>query len=257
MPKKVIIQAGHSSALPPFHPSGGGAPGEAAWTTDLAVRLAARLSTRGVDVVLVGHWYDSARKLALPPPPEALQDADLFVSLHYDGSEDPNATGCCAGRAAGDPMGAAADECILLWTAYYPAALDIPLKQERVGVNITGYYAFHDTTAYTPGVLLEHGHGNCADHDTLFGAIDEVADADAAVLLSFLGIGAAAPPPPVAEPAPEPDPVAGFDFRLKMAYEGLLREPLYHKTQRGKSVRYVAVSEDEIQRMIAQEQAGG
>jgi outer membrane murein-binding lipoprotein Lpp len=55
---------------------------------------------------------------------------------------------------------------------------------------MTDYYAFRDTTAQTPGVILEHGVGQGLDHATLFDRIDEVARVDAGCVLEYLGITA-------------------------------------------------------------------
>lgn len=184
---KLLLQAGHGAAYAPYRTGGGGAPGEAAWTTDLAARLATRLRAAGVDVTLVGAWLVNGVVIAAPKVVTSV-DYDLFVSLHYDGSTDPRASGCCAGRATKDPMGARADAFLRLWTQRYPAALGIPLHQERVGVNVTDYYGFRDTTALTPGVLLEHGYGDCADKATLHAQIDAVAAEDAACILAFGGL---------------------------------------------------------------------
>lgn len=177
----LLLQAGHSSSFPPYQPNGGGAPGEAAWATDLARRIAARLSTRGVEVTLVGHWF------GYPAPPEAARDYGLFLALHYDAAIYAENTGCFAGRATLDPCAAAADQFIGIWAQHY-APLGIPFHVERLNPNVTDYYAFRDTSANTPGVLIEHGVGQGLDHAVLFDRIDDVADADTAAILSFLGV---------------------------------------------------------------------
>lgn len=183
---RVLLQAGHSAQFPPYRTGGGGAPGEAAWATDLAAMLAGRLRAAGVEVVCVGAWLNNGT--VGPAPKEALQDADIFISLHYDAAIYAQNTGCIVARAANDPVGALADRFITIWKRRYPAALGIPLHQERVNPNMTDYYAFRDTTAQTPGVILEHGVGQGLDHATLFDRIDEVARVDAACVLEYLGI---------------------------------------------------------------------
>jgi outer membrane murein-binding lipoprotein Lpp len=184
---RVLLQAGHSAQFPPYRTGGGGAPGEAAWATDLAAMLAGRLRAAGVEVVCIGAWLVNGVVVQAP----ALvtdKDYDLFLSLHYDAAIYAQNTGCIVARAANDPLGSLADRFIAIWQRRYPAALGIPLHQERVNPNMTDYYAFRDTTAQTPGVILEHGVGQGLDHATLFGRIDEVARVDAACVLEYLGI---------------------------------------------------------------------
>jgi hypothetical protein len=184
---RVLIQAGHSAQFPPYRTGGGGAPGEAAWATDLAAVLTGRLRAAGVEVVCVGAWLVNGAVVQAP----ALvtdKDYDLFLSLHYDAAIYAQNTGCIVARAANDPAGSLADRFIAIWKRRYPAALGIPLHQERVNPNMTDYYAFRDTTAQTPGVILEHGVGQGLDHATLFDRIDEVARVDAACVLEYLGI---------------------------------------------------------------------
>jgi outer membrane murein-binding lipoprotein Lpp len=186
---RVLLQAGHSAQFPPYRTGGGGAPGEAAWATDLAAMLAGRLRAAGVEVVCIGAWLVNGVVVQAP----ALvtdKDYDLFLSLHYDAAIYAQNTGCIVARAANDPLGSLADRFIAIWQRRYPAALGIPLHQERVNPNMTDYYAFRDTTAQTPGVILEHGVGQGLDHATLFDRIDEVARVDAGCVLEYLGITA-------------------------------------------------------------------
>ena len=188
----VLIQAGH-------YPSGGGAPGEAAWCYDLAHRIAARLELAGVTVAVIGDFLNK------PVPPQMYQDWDLFLALHYDAPILRNGvwdtSGCFADRAPLDPSGAAADRFIALWEPLYSLATGIGLDRYRGegNPNTDRYYAFNATTAATPGVLLEHGCGSPVPKDGypagsdapfLHGSIDIVADADASAILAFLGIGA-------------------------------------------------------------------
>jgi hypothetical protein len=189
---RVLIQAGHSAAFPPQLAGGGGAPGEAAWVSDLAQRIAALLRPRGIDVTLVGTWavFVGGNLVVRTPPNEVHQDYDLFLALHYDAflPQQGIVTGCLAGRAALDPAGARADAFIAHWTTTYPGRLGIPLHQERLNPNITDYYGFRATTKKTPGVLLEHGVVVGDDHATLFAQIDKVAEADAQAVCHFLGL---------------------------------------------------------------------
>ena len=195
--KRVLLQAGHSAQFQPFQTGGGGAPGEASWVTDLARRIAARLSTRGVDVTLVGCWnLDNSNA----PAAVTKQDYALALSLHYDAAVygAGKNTGCFADRARGDPMGADADRFIALWEPLYTRATGLPLHNERRNPNTWDYYAWRATTDKTPGVLIEHGVGPEA-------SLDVAADADAAAVLAYLNGGQTVPivaplPPPPATP---------------------------------------------------------
>jgi hypothetical protein len=205
----LLIQAGHSAAYPPHLPGGGGAAGEADWTAQLAARIADYLKASPAPphqlptVTIVGSWAyylpgptpgaPSVIHIA-PPPPEALQDYTLFISLHYNGSTAPNTSGCNAGRALNDPAHAKADEFIALWRQIYPELTGIPLDPTvPISPNVQYYYAFADTSPSTPGTLIEHGYGPLGqgDHDILYNDIDLIAQADVSAICAFLKI---APP---------------------------------------------------------------
>jgi hypothetical protein len=149
--------------------------------------LVGRLRAAGVEVVCVGAWLVNG-VVGSAPASVTDEDYDLFLSLHYDAAIYAQNTGCIVARAANDPVGYLADRFITIWKRRYPAATGIPLHQERVNPNMTDYYAFRDTTAQTPGVILEHGVGQGLDHATLFERINEVARVDAACVLEYLGI---------------------------------------------------------------------
>lgn len=202
---RVLLQAGH-------YPSGGGAPGEAAWAFDLAHRIASRLEAQGVEVAVIGDFLNQ------PAPPQCAEDWALFVALHYDADIYPNRTGCFADRALNDPMGAESDRAIAAWEAAYLPATGIPLHNERRNANTNQYYAFRATTANTPGILIEHGVGQGLDQTILFDGIDFVADADAAAIFDFLGV---VPVPPEPEPPADPCEVPN---KIKAQLERFVRE---------------------------------
>lgn len=185
---RVVIQAGHSAAFPPYRSGGGGAPQEAAWTADLATRIAAHLRTAGATVDLVGSWLSGQTEYA--PPAAMRQDADLFASLHYDADIYPDRTGCFADRWEYDAAHVAAKSAHALatWEALYPAATGIPLRNHRRNVNTYRYYAFRAKTANTPGLLIEHGVGQGLDRARLFDGIESIAAIDATAILTHLGI---------------------------------------------------------------------
>jgi hypothetical protein len=190
---RVLIQAGH-------HPDGGGAPGEAEWTLDLAQRIARRLTAAGIETAIVGNWFNKT------PPAATRQDWDLFLSLHYDAAVygQGHNTGCFADRARGDPMGAASDRFIHIWEGIFPVGSGIALSNRRRNENTFHYYGFRATTARTPGALIEHGCGAPSgkwyrgtfyppgeDCTFLHEHVEIVAELDARAVLTFLGVEAA------------------------------------------------------------------
>jgi hypothetical protein len=219
----LLIQAGHSAAYPPHLPGGGGAQGEADWTAQLAARIADYLQASPAPpsqfptVTIVGSWayYTPASSSTpgappilhiAPPPSEASppNDYTLFISLHYNGSNTPDTSGCNAGRARNDPAAAQADEFIAIWRSIYPNLTGIPLDPlVPISPNVQYYYAFVDTSPSTPGVLIEHGYGapGQGDHDILYNNIDLIAQADVRAICVFLKID-----PPTFLPSPAPTP---------------------------------------------------
>ncbi len=103
-----LIQAGH-------YPHGGGAPGEALWTYQLAHMIAARLHAAGVACAVVGDFFGQA------PPGACARDYDLFLALHYDAAIyavcGERNSGCFADRATDETRPDAADRCIRIWEA--------------------------------------------------------------------------------------------------------------------------------------------
>jgi hypothetical protein len=200
---RVLIQAGHSAQFPPYRTGGGGAPGEAAWATDLAAVLTGRLRAAGVEVVCVGAWLVNGI-VGSAPASVTDEDYDLFISLHYDANLGPTYnTGGFADRYRPErfpktdprskypnPNAANEDRFIAIWERRYPEATGIPLRNERRNPNSYDYYGYSATTERTCSVLLEHGVGQGLDHATLFDRIDEVARVDAACVLEYLGITA-------------------------------------------------------------------
>jgi hypothetical protein len=202
----VLIQAGHA-------PNNGGAPGEALWAARLAELLAARLRGAGVEVTVVGDWFNRQ------PPPEAARHYNLFVSLHYDAAiygargDGRGNTGCFADRAVNDPVASLSDQAIREWERVYPresGGAPVPLANERRNPNTSQYYAFRATSARTPGIIVEHGCGAPVgtsgfppgdDATFLHGQIDRVAELDARAVLRFLEATAGLRPP-VAEAPP-------------------------------------------------------
>jgi hypothetical protein len=245
MSPSILIQAGHSAAYPPHLPGGGGAQGEADWTAQLAARIADYLqaspapASRLPSVTIVGSWAyytpsptpgGSPILRVAPPPSEVLNDYTIFVSLHYNGSNIPNSSGCNAGRAKNDEAAAQADDFIQIWQANYPALTGIPLDPTvPLSPDVQYYYAFVDTSPATPGVLIEHGYGapGQGDHDLLYNNIDLIAQADVRAICAFLKIDPPtflpSPTPPTSphpvQPAPQPpaDQLSVYAEALRLA----------------------------------------
>jgi hypothetical protein len=237
MSPSILIQAGHSAAYPPHLPGGGGAAGEADWTAQLAARIADYLKASPTPTppdtsAIVGSWAyylpnpshtPGAPPIIhiAPPPPEAAppNNYTLFISLHYNGSTNPNTSGCNAGRALNDPAAPRADEFIDIWRTLYPTVTGIPLDPTvPISPNVQYYYAFEDTSPSTPGVLIEHGYGapGQGDHDILYNNIDLIAQADVRAICAFLKID-----PPTftapAQPQPPADQLSVYAEALRLA----------------------------------------
>lgn len=204
---RVILQAGH-------YPAGGGAPGEALWTFDLAQRIKNQLMSEGIEVRVIGDFFQQ------PAPPALAEDAALFVALHYDGAiyGQGNNSGCFADRARDETRPQAADDFILLWERAYPRATEIPLVRARRNSNTWGYYAFRNLTAETPGVILEHGCGSPVavgdfppGDDAAFLHSEQgknsAAAADTLAILQYLGL---------APFMPEPEPEGGNEETVQL-----------------------------------------
>ena len=197
----VLIECGH-------WPDKGGAPGEAEWAHVLGGLLAERLRAAGIDVTVVGSWYQAA------PPPEARRPYSLSLHLHYDSTtkDGSHVTGCLADRAKGDPMAPESDRFIRTWEGIYPILTGIRLANYRRNAKTWDYYAFRATSPKTPGVLIEHGCGSPvakdghppgADAPLLHGQPGLIAAADARAVLEFFGIER---PVPIVLPEPTPQP---------------------------------------------------
>jgi hypothetical protein len=204
-PYRVCLQAGH-------WPNGGGAPGEAEWTYKFCHKLAPRLRAAGIEVVVVGDFFNK------PVPPEVVQDFDLFYSAHYDasvyGESSAENTGCFTDFGPGETEVWEAARFNDLWESMYPKATGIP-HRERANANTDFYYAFSRLSGPTPGIVAEHGcgatnvvvdkngvHPRGGDEKTLWSQIDTVVAAVEAVFLRYFSLHTA-PPPPVVEPTDE------------------------------------------------------
>jgi N-acetylmuramoyl-L-alanine amidase len=175
-PLRVGIQVGHwlSNELPDElarlrTSSGAFAAGytEAEVNLDIARRVAALLERDGIAVDVL--------PATIPPA----YDADVFVSLHADGSSNAGARGF---KLATPWRTSRASQHLLdALTAEYAAATGLP-QDGAITFNMRGYYAFsyrrheHAVAKTTPAVIIEMGFlTSAADRALLIGQPDTVA----------------------------------------------------------------------------------
>jgi hypothetical protein len=192
-PKRVGLQVGHlaNEDLPPelerLRASGGGATGggysEVQVNYDLAIRTAALLRDRGVEVDV------------LPATVPVDYQADAFVAIHADG----DARGALRGfKIASSPMSQIPtwDEALVGWlNAEYARATGLPRDDLHISRRMLFYYAFNNRRYYhaiapgTPAAIAETGFmTSAADRALLIGTPDRAAAGLANGILGFLGV---------------------------------------------------------------------
>lgn len=183
MTRHILYHLSHCSSTKPDGWSG--APGEATWVRSLVPRIAARLAPHGVDVFTVdGDLLDHP---AFHDP-----SYESFTAPHYESdTHGDHARGWLWGRAAGSPTAKEDDKLGAIFESQYRAlcaATNGPAEHpDWSTVNITDYYGFRLDRA-VPGILIEHGIGNGADHDWLRSNLESIAAAHAAMHLQYMGI---------------------------------------------------------------------
>jgi hypothetical protein len=151
---------------------------------DLAIRTAARLRERGVEVDV------------LPATVPVDYQADAFVAIHADG----DARGVLRGfKVARSPLSLvpAYDDALVGWlNAEYGRVTGLPRDDDHISRRMQYYYAFnnrryfHAIGAGTPAAIVEAGFmTHAADRALLIGTPDVAAAGLAAGLLGFLGLG--------------------------------------------------------------------
>ncbi|MHB8620923.1 MAG: hypothetical protein ACYDAG_15340 [Chloroflexota bacterium] len=172
----IVLHNGHLNVDrnpdPALHGSTG-APGELDWIVRFQDRLQGRLEA-------AGH----AVKRTDGSGPNQDFAGDVFLADHYDGGA-PESSHCMAAHAANDTTPAESERLLRCFQATYPAAAGIPLRQDLVTVDMTGYYGF----AYEaqPDLIVEHGNGsNAHDSAILHGQLDLVVDATFHFLEAYL-----------------------------------------------------------------------
>jgi hypothetical protein len=187
-PLRVALQAGHWKAAeaPDEHAvlraNGTRGGGRAEWEVNLEIarRTAQLLEGAGYHVEVLpttippGYW------------------ADLFVSIHADGSPNPSTSGFRAAGPSRDMTGKAAEFANLLEHHY---ALATGLRRyPTVTHQMLNYYAFnsrryrHALHPRTPGVILETGFlTSPADRRVIVDSPDLPARGIATAIMEFLG----------------------------------------------------------------------
>jgi len=192
-PKHVGLQVGHlanedlPAELERLRASGGGATGggysEVQVNYDLAIRTAALLRERGVEVDV------------LPATVPVDYQADAFVAIHADGDVRAVLRGF---KVASSPMSQIPtwDEALVGWlNAEYARATGLPRDDAHISRRMLFYYAFNNRRYYhaiapgTPAAIAETGFMTSAtDRALLIGTPERAAAGLAAGILGFLGV---------------------------------------------------------------------
>jgi hypothetical protein len=187
-PAKVALQVGHwkNDEVPEeLHRlrgnTGASGGGKTEWEVnyDIAVRAKTLLEEQGVTVEL----------LPATVPPQYW--ADVFVSIHADGSLDPNKTGYKLATPRRDYTDKADDLLAAIETSYGQATgLELDPNVTR---NMRGYYAFswwrydHAVHPMTASVILETGFlSSPADQELLIGDPQKSAEGLAEGVIQYL-----------------------------------------------------------------------
>ncbi len=158
--KSVLLQAGHEgtvrnsgSGTAPSYGAGGIARPEREMTPIVRTWAAKLLRDTGLfEVIEEDAFYDQ------------VYEVDLAVSLHFDGSGTPCASGASIGYPAGDPPGSnrpAAD----LWRAIYDDIWPFRWKKDNFTDNLRYYYGYRWTSTSDAEMLIEFGEISCPEQD--------------------------------------------------------------------------------------------
>ncbi|WP_281986898.1 N-acetylmuramoyl-L-alanine amidase family protein [Aquimarina aggregata] len=108
--------------------------------------------------------------------------ADVFVSLHCNHSDNPNARGIEVYVA--DKQSRYLDESI--WLAFQlQAAFNIELGFESRGVKFSNFQVLHETTSYCPSVLVELGFLSNEDEANYVLKLKNISTISFAILLKI------------------------------------------------------------------------
>lgn len=203
----VVIQAGHvniGSNCNEGLRGETGAPGEAAYVSQIAAIVAGAIQAHGPVCIVADANFNCTQDVS--------RDYECVVALHCDGRDS---SGFAVG--VGDPSkdGAADLSAKLkadLRSRYAAATHLTDLDNLGNDPNVTEYYLFGVLSKATPFALIELGAiGNAEgqpgpDTDYLLSHTHDVADGIVEGVLNFLQINVPASAPAPAAPAPEPSP---------------------------------------------------
>ena len=161
MDAQILIQAGHDGGRR-NQGTGSvattGAPGiarpEIEMTPIVAEAAFRILDAAGFDVIKENAFYDKR------------YEVDLAVSLHFDGSGTPCASGRSIGYPAGVPAGSnkpTADLWREIYGQYWP--VDFNSMPDNFTGNLSGYYGYAWTSTNIAEILIEFGEISCPRQD--------------------------------------------------------------------------------------------
>ena len=211
---RVAIQAGHWRAreAPLRISTGGSVNGVHEWAIDLDVaqRVAVLLRAAGIEAEVLPAWFPAGYA------------ADAFVSLHVNGSPNPDHRGFFAERAEDSVIPAVEDRLVRLINSVYGEATGIPYIY-RPTRDSRRYYGYYRVTGSTPAVLVEMGFlTNDTDRAFLTGSPQTAAQALATAIRRFLADTPPASPGPAATPGSPPTRLA--TIRSDLGRSARLRE---------------------------------
>lgn len=178
----VLLQAGHSAQFAPYLPGGGGAPGEADWTSRFVEIVERLLANRNINVVVLGSWMSNG--IVQQPPAAASKPYDLAVFCHYD-ADIYGIGGGFIDRYRPENWGRPAtgqrdieESFMYIFDAIYFPVTGILNKPNRRNANTADYYGYRAMSTHTPRVLIEFGVGapGAPDSDILWNEMLLVAD---------------------------------------------------------------------------------
>lgn len=159
MDAQVLIQAGHEggkrnsgTGSKPTYGAGGTTRPENEMTPIVADGAAAWLEHFGVSVIKENAFYDKRYSV------------ELAVSLHFDGSGRPCASGASIGYPKGVPVGSNKPTANL-WKDIYEQYWPYQWMPDNFTSNLSGYYGYAWTSTSVAELLIEFGEVSCPEQD--------------------------------------------------------------------------------------------
>jgi N-acetylmuramoyl-L-alanine amidase len=172
-PFKVGIVAGHWKS-----DSGAVCPDglqEVSINLDVASRVVAILQYEGYEAELLAEFSEKL---------EGYQ-ADVFVSIHADSCNIPEASGFKVARVAASAIPEEEDRLVACLIREYGEATGLSLHEGSITYDMTVYHAFNEIDPNTPGAIIELGFMG-ADRDLLIDHAYEVAQGVARGIACFV-----------------------------------------------------------------------